>query len=86
MKKIYVWFVLSAIWGLAAIFNIYDKRGVLIIGYDIFASVIFSFLGISQYFCDRKGETGKKIMNRIAKVIIVILALTFVFITWLTLR
>lgn len=60
MKEWYRWFVLSGIWVLITVLNIFSERSGVVIGYNIFAVVIFAILGIAQYFCDKKGEAGKK--------------------------
>ena len=65
MDKWYMWLVLSGIWVLITNLNIFSERSGVVIGYDIFAAVIFAILGIAQYFCDKKGEAGKKQLRAI---------------------
>ena len=60
MKKWYMWLVLSGIWVLITVLNIFSERSGVVIGYNIFVAAIFAILGIAQYFCDKKGEAGKK--------------------------
>lgn len=81
MKKWWLWFILSGIWILVAIFNVLDKRSSVTIGFNIFVVVFFAVLGITQYFCDKKGEKGKKLFNQIcmgATAIVVLLIILII--------
>ena len=65
MKKWYMWLVLGGIWVLAGTVNWFEHRPLTVIIYNLFAAALFFFLGAMQYFCDKKGESGKKIMKLI---------------------
>ena len=80
MKKWYLWFILSGIWALAALFNTLEKRSVFAIGYNLALVVLFAALGIAQRICDQKGERGKKIFHRICMVLTLLAVLAAVLI------
>lgn len=80
MKKWWLWFIMSGIWILATIFDVLDNRSGIKIGFDIFVVILFSFLGIAQHICGKKGEKGKKIFNRISIGIIAAMVLLLIII------
>ena len=75
MQRWYMWFIFAGLWTSAAIFNIYDKRGSISIGYNIFAAILFLILGIAQYYCNKKGKKATPLISVIAIAIVVILTL-----------
>ena len=62
MKKWYYWLILTLIWIVAAVINYLDNKS--IIGALVVCGVSLLF-GLCQYFCDKHGDTGKKVMNYI---------------------
>lgn len=82
MYRNWSWALLSGAWVLAAILNIFDRRSSIVIGYDILAAVLFAGLGVTQYFCDKKGEKGKKIFNWIciAAAVLIVLSILLLLI------
>lgn len=73
MKRWYLWFILAGIQVIGGIINYFD--GKTIIG-SLIGVGIFSFMGITQFICERKGEKGKKIFRYISiGVLIVAVAL-----------
>lgn len=63
MSNCWTWFMLSGTWILVAILNILDKRSNAVIGFNIFSAVLFAALGLTQYFCNKKGEKGKGVFK-----------------------
>lgn len=57
MKKWWQWFLLSAVWIVAAILNIIDRRNGLVVGFDFLAAGLPVGLAICQYFCEKNGKT-----------------------------
>ena len=53
MKAWYWWLVLSGIWVLAAILNFLGERNPMVVGYDVFAALIFAGLAFVQRLCER---------------------------------
>jgi len=72
MKKWYQWFYLSLGFAAGGIINYFDGKqttGALI---QVSITVAFGFL---QFFCDRKGERGRKVFQRISTAVIVLLVI-----------
>ncbi len=65
MKKWYFWIILAGVWAIAAVVNAVDGRNFFVIGYNLFAAVVFILLAVFQCICDQKGDKGKKIMRYI---------------------
>ena len=63
MKKFYYCFIISAIWIIAAIANYYDGGNSFLVIYNLSAAALFITLGIAQFFLDKKGEKGKKLLK-----------------------
>ena len=62
MKKWYYWLILTLIWIIAAVINYLDNKS--IIGALVVCGVSLLF-GLCQYFCDKHGDTGKKVLHYI---------------------
>lgn len=62
MKKWYYWLILTLIWIVAAVINYLDNKS--IIGALVVCCVSFLF-GLCQYFCDKYGDAGKKVLHYI---------------------
>ena len=71
MKKWYYWLILTLIWIVAAVINYLDNKS--IIGALVVCGVSLLF-GLCQYFCDKHGDTGKKVMNYIYISCIILIA------------
>ena len=74
MKRWYLWFVLAGIQVIGGILNYFD--GKTMIG-SLIGVGLFSFMGITQFLCERKGEKGQKIFRfiSIAVCIVAVVAL-----------
>lgn len=60
MKQYLIYMVLSGVWLLAAVVNIMDQRPTAVIGFNIFAAVLFAGLAGGYALLSRKyGETGR---------------------------
>ena len=75
MKRWYLWFVLSGIQVIGGIINYFD--GKTIIG-SLIGVGIFSFMGITQFICERKGEKGKKVFRYISIGVLIVAVALFV--------
>ena len=78
MKQWWQWFILSGIWLLAAVLNFAEGRNFVVIGYNLFTVLLTIALGFFQRFCDKKGNAGKKLFDRIAIAAILLVLLFFV--------
>ena len=76
MRKWYYWFGFTLIWLLAALLNFYDGKNITI---NIIQAVLFFALGVCQFFCDKHGSKGRKILNGIyTGIFILIVAMILV--------
>lgn len=71
----YMWFILAGIWVIGGIVNYFNDK--TIIG-SLVAVGIFSFMGITQFICERQGEKGKKIFRYISIGVLVMAVALFV--------
>lgn len=62
MKKWYYWLILTSISLFAAIANYLDDRNFFT---NVLQILIFLILAVSQYFCDKNGEKGKRFFKYI---------------------
>lgn len=78
-------FAASALWLLAAGFNLLNERAKPAIIFNIFIAALFLFLGICQHICDKNGNSGKNIMKKIniGALILVIILTTAIFFYYL---
>lgn len=78
-------FAVSALWLLAAGFNILNERAKPAIIFNIFAAALFLFLGICQHICDKNEKNGKEIMKKIniTALVLVIILTTAIFFYYL---
>ena len=77
MKQWWQWFILSGVWLLAAVLNFTEGRNFVVIGYNMFAVLLTLALGFLQRFCDKKGDAGKKMFQRIAIAAVLLILLVF---------
>ena len=77
MKQWWQWFLLSGVWLLAAVLNYVEGRNFVVIGYNLFAVLLFTALGFLQRACDRKGDVGKRMFKRITVAAVVLIILVF---------
>ena len=78
MKKWWQWFLLTLVWLTTALLNLRAQRSMAVIGYHLGIAGFFALLAIVQYVCDRRGEKGKRIFNRIALISTLLLVLAAV--------
>lgn len=79
MKKWYFWLILTVLYAVCGILNYFDGDNITL---DIVAVCITAVLAVSQFFCDRNGEKGKKIFKYIciaAIIVVVICLLSIIF-------
>ena len=65
MKKWYQWLILSAVWFAAAVVNFFTDRPLPVLLFNIFCVLLFLALAPCQYFLEKRGEKGKKILKGI---------------------
>ena len=80
MKKWWQWFLLTLVWLATALLNLRAHRSTAVIGYNLGIAGFFAVLAVVQYVCDRHGEKGKRIFNRIAFLSTLLLVLAAVLI------
>ena len=85
MKKWWQWFILSGIHVIILIIRCYERAkyindGRAVISGYLFTAILLAVLGVTQYFCDKYGEKGKKLFNRICMVSATVLILFLIFI------
>ena len=76
MKRWYLWFVLSGLFAIGGILNYYDGRSILA---SIIQVSITVFLGVAQFFCDKKGAAGKKVFRYISITVLTLLVLWMIW-------
>ena len=62
MFKWQLWMLLALIGLVTGIMNFFAGNGFVV---NILQFVLFAILGVSQFFCEKKGEDGKRIMRGI---------------------
>ena len=85
MKKWWNWFLLSGIQVIICIIRYFERYkyindGHAVISGYLSAAILFTVLGILQYFCEKHGEKGQKLFNLICKVTAIILFLFLIII------
>lgn len=77
MKRYILWLVLAAVWLVVAALNLYSRRSGTVIGFNIFAAVVFAAVGTGQWIAVRKYGASSKLLRRIelAALVVVILVL-----------
>ena len=76
MKAWYQWFYLSLCYGVGGVINYYHNKRIIsaIVGVCLTATLAFV-----QFFCDKKGEKGKKVFRYIGIGVIIILIIWVVY-------
>ena len=54
MKRYITYWILSGIWVVAAIVNLFDHRPAVVVGWGFFAAVLFAALAIGETIAYRK--------------------------------
>lgn len=77
MKRYILWLVLAAVWLAVAVLNLYSQRPGTVIGFNIFAAVVFAAVGTGQWIVVRKYDASTKWLRRIelAALVVVVLVL-----------
>ena len=83
MKKWYQWFYLSIVFAIGGIINYFDGRQIIAAIVQVSITVAFGFI---QFFCDRKGEKGKKAFRYISIFAIVLLIVWLIYLVFSMLR
>ena len=75
MKKWYQWFYLAIGFTIGGIVNYFDDRQTIA---PVIQVCIAVALGFIQFFCERKGETGKKAFKYISIVTLILLMISLI--------
>lgn len=77
MKRYILWLILAAVWLAVAVLNLYSQRPGTVIGFNIFAAVVFAAVGTGQWIVVRKYDASTKWLRRIelAALVVVVLVL-----------
>ncbi|MBE6883687.1 MAG: hypothetical protein E7487_03695 [Ruminococcaceae bacterium] len=78
MKKWYQWLILSAVWLAAGAVNFFTDRPLPVLIYNAFCVLLFSALALCQFFLEKRGEKGKKLLKRIYIAAIVLCVLILI--------
>lgn len=70
MKKWYQWFILALIFALGGVLNFVTDKQIIA---SVIQVCITVALGFIQFFCERKGEKGKKIFGYITTAALLLL-------------
>lgn len=66
MGEWYSWLVMAGTWIVVMILHIFERRiNGIVIGFYLFLALVYCALGIAQYFCEKKGDSGKKLLKKI---------------------
>ena len=79
MKKWYQWFYLSLGFAAGGILNYLDGKSITP---SLISVAIPLILGLIQFFCEKKGEKGKKVFKYISIAVIILLVLWMLFLFW----
>ena len=77
MKR-FRYFILSAIWIVAAIVNFIDESALKIVILYILAAAIFFSIGIIEIVCNKNGERGRKSFSLIQKVYVIVVSIALI--------
>ena len=83
MKKWYQWFYLSLAFTVGGILNYLDGRQITAAIIQVSITVALGFI---QFFCDQKGEKGKKVFNYISIAAIVLLIIWLLYLVFSIVR
>ena len=79
-----VWFLLSGIWCVAGLVDVFDHYAPLSIGFMFLAALAFCGLGIGQLCFDKQGERGIKRMNLLCVIVFLILVIYLIVVLIVT--
>ena len=74
-SKWYHWILISLCWVVGGIVNYFDDRQTIA---PVIQVCIAIALGFIQFFCERKGETGKKAFKYISIVTLILLMISLI--------
>ena len=78
MGNWYVWLIMAGAQIVVMILNIFERGSDGIVnGFYIFMVLVYCALGIAQYFCEKKGESGKKLLKKINIGAIILILVVF---------
>ena len=83
MKKWYQWFYLAIGFAIGGIVNYFDDRQTIAPVIQVGIAVALGFI---QFFCERKGETGKKVFKYISIVMLILLVISLLCLVIYALR
>lgn len=77
MKRYILWLILATVWLAVAVLNLYSQRPGTVIGFNIFAAIVFAAVGTGQWIAVRKYGASTKWLRRIelAALVVVVLVL-----------
>ena len=76
MKAWYQWFYLSLCYAVGGVINYYNNKPIISAIVGICIPAVLAFV---QFFCDKKGEKGKKIFRYISIGVIIFLIVWVVY-------
>ena len=86
MGEWYSWLVMAGTWIVVMLLRIFERRsndiGILI-GFYLFIALVCCALGIAQYFCEKKGDGGKKLLKKInigAVILVIVVSVVLLLI------
>ena len=78
MGNWYVWLILAGAQIVVMILHIFERGSNGIVnGVYIFLALVYCALGIAQYLCEKKGESGKKLLKKINIGAIILVLVVF---------
>ena len=74
----YLWLIMAGVQIVVMILHIFERGSDGIVnGFYIFSAFVYCALGIAQYFCEKKGESGKKLLKKINIGAIILILVVF---------
>ena len=78
MKRYITYWILSGIWVVAAIVNLFDHRPAVVVGWGFFAAVLFAALAVGETIAYRKYGESNRWTRRLGLAAFVLLVLGFI--------
>lgn len=78
MRNWYYWLILAGAQIVVMILRIFESGSNGIVnGFYLSLAFVFCVLGIAQYFCEKKGESGKKLLKKMNIGAIILILVVF---------
>lgn len=72
MRKWYLWLLLAGVFAIGGLLNYWEGRSITAAIIQVIVTVL---MAVVQYFCDKKGEKGKKVFQYISASVMVLLVI-----------